>query len=71
MVYATIKQTDLLSGHADHEDIMNVVRQQDPSTLRKIFLVHGERKSMQHLADTLDESGYAVEIPEKGQVFDL
>ena len=71
MVYATIKQTDLLSGHADHDDILNVVRRQNPHSLRKIFLVHGEDKSIDNLANSLTEMGYTTEKPEKGQVFDL
>jgi metallo-beta-lactamase family protein len=41
MVYATIKQTDLLSGHGDHEDLLNTVKQQDVKNLKKVFLVHG------------------------------
>ena len=47
MVYAGIKKTDLLSGHGDHNDLMNVVRDQDVKTLKKTFLVHGEIKSME------------------------
>ena len=71
MVFATIKQTDLLSGHGDHDDLMNNVRQQDPNFLKKVFLVHGEEKSLQSLAEAIVESGYKVEIPEKGEVFKL
>jgi len=64
-VYATIKQTDVLSAHGDHEDLMNIARQQDKSTLKNIFLAHGEEASMQALADSLEAEGYAVTIPEK------
>jgi metallo-beta-lactamase family protein len=71
MVYASIKQTDLLSGHADHDDIMNLIQQQNPKTLRKVFLVHGESKSLESLSDALQDANYVVEIPEKGQIFDL
>jgi metallo-beta-lactamase family protein len=71
MVYATIKQTDLLSGHGDHDDLVNNIKQQDPAILKKVFLVHGEMNSMKKLADALIENGYEVSIPEKGQVFEL
>lgn len=71
MVYATIKQTDLLSGHADHNDIVALVTQQNPGTLKKIFLVHGEVNSIEQLADSLSQLSYNVEIPLKGQTFDL
>lgn len=65
-VYATIKQTDVLSAHGDHDDLMNTVRQQDKAKLKDVFLVHGEAGSMQALADSLTEEGYPVVIPEKG-----
>jgi metallo-beta-lactamase family protein len=64
-VYATIKQTDVLSAHGDHEDLMNVARQQGKSKLKNIFLVHGEDASMQALAEGLEEEGFMVTIPER------
>ncbi|MXV15491.1 MBL fold metallo-hydrolase [Hufsiella ginkgonis] len=70
-VYATIRQTDLLSGHGDHSDLVNTITHQDPAKLRRIFLVHGETQSMQLLQEDLFDRGYRVEIPEKGQVFEL
>jgi metallo-beta-lactamase family protein len=71
MVFATIKQTDLLSGHGDHDDLLENVTRQDPASLKKVFLVHGEAKSQESLAASIREAGYEVEIPEKGEVFDL
>ncbi|MDO3641072.1 MBL fold metallo-hydrolase [Mucilaginibacter sp. L3T2-6] len=65
-VYATIKQTDVLSAHGDHDDLMDTVKQQDKNKLQKVFLVHGESSSMQALSDALEAEGYAVETPEKG-----
>jgi metallo-beta-lactamase family protein len=70
-VYATIKQTDVLSAHGDHEDLMNVARQQDRDKLRTIFLVHGEETSMQALAESLEEEGFPVSIPEKDVSYNL
>lgn len=71
MVYASIKKTDLLSGHADHNDLMATVKQQDPAQLKKVFLVHGEHKSLNALADALTAENYQVAIPKKGEVFEL
>ena len=65
-VYATIKQTDVLSAHGDHDDLINTVKQQDKAKLKNVFLVHGETQSMIALADALEEDGYSVTIPEKG-----
>jgi metallo-beta-lactamase family protein len=70
-VYATIKKTDVLSAHGDHEDLMDTVKQQDKALIKKVFLVHGETESMQALADSLEFEGYGVVIPEKGLVYEL
>jgi metallo-beta-lactamase family protein len=70
-VYATIKKTDVLSAHGDHEDLMDTVKQQDKALIKKVFLVHGESESMQALADGLEFEGYGVVIPEKGLVYEL
>ncbi len=70
-VYATIKQTDVLSAHGDHDDLMGIVRNQDQSKLKKVFLVHGEAESMQAFANDLEFEGYHVVIPEKGVTYIL
>lgn len=70
-VYATIKQTDVLSAHGDHDDLVNNVKQQDKLKLKNVFLVHGETGSMQALADALELEGYPVVIPEKGVTIEL
>lgn len=70
-VYATIKQTDVLSAHGDHDDLINNIKQQDKTKLKQVFLVHGETTSMQLLSDALTTDGYAVTIPEKGVSYEL
>lgn len=70
-VYATIRQTDVFSGHGDHNDLMNFVKQQDRSTLKKVFLVHGEKSSMEAFSQSLQEDGYNPEIAIKGQTYML
>lgn len=71
MVFATIKQTDLLSGHGDHDDLLNTVKNQGQQTLKGVFLVHGETGSQIKLAAAIAEAGYKVAIPDKGEVFEL
>jgi len=71
MVYASIKQTDLLSGHGDHNDLVNTVKQQDPNTLKRVFLVHGEVNSMNLLSEALKKENYNVISPKKGEVFEI
>lgn len=70
-VFATIKQTDVLSAHGDHDDLVNTVKQVDKALLKNVFLVHGEIASMKALADALENDGYAVIIPEKGVGYEL
>ena len=71
MVYATIKQTDLLSGHGDQEDLLATVCTQRSEKLKHIFLVHGERKSMEQLNNALVELQYQVTIAIKGKRYTL
>ncbi|MGY3054482.1 metallo-beta-lactamase family protein [Pedobacter sp. UYEF25] len=69
MVYATIRQTDLLSGHGDHNDLLNKVR--EAGKPKQVFLVHGEMKSLQALSDALETEGFSVKIPERGETFEI
>ena len=70
-VYATIKKTDLLSGHADHDDLIDLIKHQDKNRLKQVFLVHGELESMNAMATELNAEGYRALIPEKGVCYDL
>lgn len=70
-VFAGIKQTDLLSAHADHQDLTNYVKACDKSKLKKVFLVHGEKNSMEALKTNLELMGYQAEISKKAQAYQL
>lgn len=70
-VYATIKKTDVLSAHGDHDDLVNNIKSQDPTKLKGVYLVHGEESSMQELSEALTVDGYKVTIPEKDVVYEL
>ncbi|MDB5020686.1 MAG: fold hydrolase [Pedobacter sp.] len=71
MVYAGIKQTDLLSGHGDHNDLVDNVKHQDSTKLKKVFLVHGEQSSLVHLAEALETEGYSTQVAKKGETYQL
>ena len=70
-VYATIKKTDVLSAHGDHNDLMNTVKEIGKNRLKQIFLVHGEEESLKAFADALTGEGYNAVIPEKGVAYEL
>ncbi len=71
MVYASIKQTDLLSGHGDHNDLVGMIKHQEVTKTKKIFLVHGESNSLESLKTSLLEVGYDAEVAKKGQTYRL
>ena len=71
-VSARIERTDIYSGHAGQEELLNFVQQQDKKSLKKIFLVHGEHQSMIDFREYLKENGFEnCEIPAKGESFVL
>lgn len=70
-VLANIVRIDAFSGHGDLDDLLNFVKTQDVKHLKKVFLVHGEASSMENFKGILEEDGYKVVLPTKGEVFDL
>ncbi len=70
-VLANIARIDAFSGHGDLDDLLGFVKHQSPQQLRKVFLVHGENESLEHFKALLETEGYQVEIPIKGQSFEL
>jgi metallo-beta-lactamase family protein len=70
-VFASIKKTDLLSGHGDHNDLITYIKQIPSGALKTVFLVHGELESMQAMQTSLKDEDYDVVIPKKGLIFEL
>ena len=71
-VLANIEKIDVFSGHGDREDLITFVQKQDPAQLKRVFLVHGEQQSMNDFKTTLLSAGFdQVELPERGQAFEL
>lgn len=72
LITAQVECTDIYSGHAGREDLLDFVKQQDKKTLKNIFLVHGEHQSMIDFCESLRQEGYEnCRIPEKGEMFFL
>lgn len=70
-VFASIKKTDLLSGHGDHNDLITYIKQIPSGALKTVFLVHGEQESMQAMQASLKDEDFDVVIPKKGLIFEL
>lgn len=71
-VLANVEKIDVFSGHGDQNDLIKFVKMQEPDKLKRIFLVHGEQQSMADFQTIIEKTGnYKVEIPRRGQVFDL
>jgi metallo-beta-lactamase family protein len=71
-VNATIRKIDVFSGHADKNGLLDFVKNQNSSILKKIFLSHGEEESMLEFKEDLNQLGYKdVVLPTKNESFQL
>ena len=70
-VEAEIHQIQAFSSHADYNEMQNWLSKIDTSALKKIFLVHGDKKSQAYLKRVLTEKGYNVEIIKRGEAHKL
>jgi len=72
-VRARIQQIGSYSAHADREELLAwAAGVQQGGELKRVFLVHGEEASSLALADGLRLQGVEkVEVPERGQAFEL
>lgn len=68
-VRAKIHTINGFSGHGDHDTLLKWHEGSGPKA--RTFLVHGEPKASQALAQALAAQGRRTEIPELHQVFDL
>lgn len=71
-VHASVDGIKSLSAHGDYKEMLKFLSCQDKKKVKQIFLVHGEEQAKKTWRKTLLEDGFpSVEIPAKGQVFDL
>jgi metallo-beta-lactamase family protein len=65
-VHAEIGSIRSMSAHGDYEDLSQWLAGQDPRTVKKLFLVHGEYEVQQAFKDRLLRKGFLdIEIPER------
>jgi metallo-beta-lactamase family protein len=71
-VKARIETIDAYSAHGDYEEMIQYLGCQNPSLVKKIFLVHGDFPVMEFFRGKLIEKGFQnVMIPEKGETVEL
>jgi len=71
-VNARVERIEAFSGHGDYQEMIEYLQCQDPSLIKKVFLVHGEFESQSYYKSQMLEAGYRhVEIPEPGQEYTL
>lgn len=68
-VFASIKQTDLFSAHADHKGLLDYICA-SKNTLKQVFLVHGEPKSLEAMKLNLDVLQINATIMQKGITYE-
>lgn len=71
-VRAEIRSVRSMSAHGDYNDLLQFIACQDPSKVKKVFLVHGEYDVQQNFREKIIAKGYKnVEIPDRHQEFIL
>ncbi|MBN2414393.1 MBL fold metallo-hydrolase [bacterium] len=69
---AQVTILDGFSAHAGQDELLTYFLGLNRNRLKKVFIVHGEPESAEHLAGKIRESGFAaVEIPQQGQKYTL
>lgn len=71
-VYAKVAITDAFSAHPDQKGLLQYIEAAGGTSLKHLFLVHGEEEAMQQLQQTLNEIGCKnVSMPYKTETFEL
>ena len=71
-VKAQVEEINAFSAHADYFEILEWLKAVDTSRLKRIFLVHGEKKSQAFLKNYLEENGFPnVEIVKRDKPYEL
>lgn len=70
IVKAEIAIMDSFSAHADYSEIIELLKCQDPSKVKTLFLVHGEYKTQLAFKEKLTAEGFKnIIIPNQGEGF--
>jgi metallo-beta-lactamase family protein len=69
-VKAEIVYIKSLSAHGDYEEMIKYLSSMNPGKIKKLFLVHGERKVQDHFKEELKKAGHhSIVIPSKNETF--
>jgi len=64
-VNAEIARIEAFSGHGDYSEMLSFLSCQDKSSIKKVFLVHGDYEAQTFYKDEMIKAGYQnIEIPE-------
>ncbi|MEI6274787.1 MAG: MBL fold metallo-hydrolase [Prolixibacteraceae bacterium] len=64
-VNAEIARIEAFSGHGDYSELMSFLSCQDPASIKKVFLVHGDYETQLFYKGQLETAGFTnIEIPE-------
>jgi metallo-beta-lactamase family protein len=71
-VRAEITQINAFSAHADYSEAIDWLKAMDTSTLKRIYMVHGEPDVQVVFKDHLEENGFKdVQIVKYGETYDI
>jgi len=71
-VNATIERIEAFSGHGDYNEMLQYLKCQNKSMIKKTFLVHGDYEAQLFYKERMIEAGFGdIEIPESGNEFIL
>jgi metallo-beta-lactamase family protein len=68
---AEVEEINAFSAHADYYEAAQWLDSLDKSKLKKILLVHGEKKAQSYFKQYLIEKGYNTEIVQYGKTYEL
>ncbi|MBR1630850.1 MAG: MBL fold metallo-hydrolase, partial [Paludibacteraceae bacterium] len=71
-IRARITKLEGFSGHGDYQEMIDFLSCQDKGSIKKVFLVHGEKQYQDQYRQHMEEAGFHdVEIPEPQSVYEL
>ncbi len=71
-VKAAIESIESMSAHADYRDLCQYLATQDPSEVKRLFIVHGESDAQLAFREKLLKKGFSdVVIPHLHETFSL